>query len=89
MLQFVEHANVLLFLGAVFARTQKKYGPRGYRYVLLEAGHAAQNVCLAAAEGGLGSLCIGGYLDGKLNAMLGLEDGKAGVVYVVGIGYPA
>ena len=88
MLPFVEHANALLFLAAVFARTQKKYGPRGYRYVLLEAGHAAQNLCLAAAESGLGSLCIGGYLDGELNAMLGLEEGKAGVVYAVGAGYP-
>lgn len=87
MLQFVEHANVLLFLGAVFGRTQKKYGPRGYRYVLLEAGHAAQNICLAAVECGLASLCIGGYLDGKVNAMLGLEDHKAGVVYVLGVGY--
>ncbi len=88
MLPFVEQANLLLFLAAIFGRTQKKYGPRGYRYVLLEAGHAAQNICLAAGEGGLGSLCIGGYLDGELNAMLGLEEGKRGVVYVVGVGYP-
>src|SRR5262245_22869669 len=54
---FVEDCNALVFLSAVFTRTQKKYGPRGYRYILLEAGHSAQNLCLAATEQNLGSLC--------------------------------
>ena len=86
---FFEDANVVLFLAAVFARTQRKYGPRGYRYILLEAGHAAQNICLAATEKGLGSLCIGGYLDGKLNRMLSLDPAKEGVVYAVAVGFPS
>jgi SagB-type dehydrogenase family enzyme len=86
---FFEDANVVLFVAAVFARTQRKYGPRGYRYILLEAGHAAQNICLAATGKGLGSLCIGGYLDGKLNRMLGLDAAKEGVVYAVAAGFPA
>ncbi len=86
---FILDANVVLFLSAIFLRTQRKYGPRGYRYILLEAGHSAENVCLAATEAGLGSLCIGGYLDRKLNGMLKLDATKAGVVYVVGVGYPS
>jgi SagB-type dehydrogenase family enzyme len=85
---FIEDANVMLFLVAVFERTQRKYGPRGYRYILLEAGHAAQNVCLAATESALASLCIGGYLDTKLNTLLQLQDSKEGVVYALGVGYP-
>ena len=86
---FVDDANVLLFLAAIFLRTQRKYGPRGYRYILLEAGHAAQNLCLMAVQAGLASLCIGGYLDSKLNRLLGLDEVKAGVVYTLATGLPS
>ena len=89
MFQAIEHANAIVFLTAVFNRTQKKYGPRGYRYVLLEAGHVAQNLCLLAVEQGLGSLCMGGYADGELNRVLGLTPLQEGVVYSVAIGWPA
>lgn len=86
---FVREANAVLFIAAIFLRTQHKYGPRGYRYILLEAGHAAQNICLAATEAGLASLCIGGYWDRKVNPLLKLEPTRAGVVYVLGVGYPS
>ena len=85
---FVQDANMLVFIGAAFDRTQKKYGPRGYRYVLLEAGHAAQNLCLLATHEGLGSLCIGGFFDARLNRFLGLDGRHEAVVYCVAIGYP-
>ena len=41
--------------------SQDKYGPRGYRYMLLEAGHAAQTLCLSATELGCATLCLGGF----------------------------
>lgn len=84
---FVRDANVVVFIAAVFGRTQKKYGPRGYRYILLEAGHVAQNLCLSATERGLGSLCMGGFMDSKLNRFLGLDGVREAAVYGVGIGY--
>ena len=41
-----------ILIGSVFFRSVFKYGERGYRFVLLEAGHVAQNAVLAArAEG--------------------------------------
>jgi SagB-type dehydrogenase family enzyme len=86
---FIQDANVLFFLVGVFARTQRKYGPRGYRFILLEAGHSAQNICLAATQTGLASLCIGGYLDSKLNRILQLDPVEEGVVYAVAAGYAA
>jgi SagB-type dehydrogenase family enzyme len=84
---FVTQANLLLALVARFARTQKKYGPRGYRYILLEAGHAVENVCLRAAELGLATLCIGGFVDTDVNRLLSLSPAEAGVVYMVAAGY--
>jgi SagB-type dehydrogenase family enzyme len=86
---FVCNANLIVCLGAVFPRIQKKYGPRGYRYLLLEAGHAAQNLCLAAAERDLASLCMGGFFDSRLNRLLGLDPRCEGAVYTVAVGLPA
>ena len=86
---FVSGANVILMFSAVFERTQKKYGPRGYRYILLEAGHAVQNVCLLATELHLSTLCIGGFHDSRLNSYLGLDGKTEGLVYLVAVGHRA
>lgn len=86
---YVDSAGVVFFLTAVFARTQAKYGPRGYRHLLLEAGHVGQSLCLLAAEAGLASLCIGGFPDSRLNAFLGADGLREAAVYAVGVGYPA
>jgi SagB-type dehydrogenase family enzyme len=88
MYNAVKDANVIMFLAAVFQRTQKKYGPRGYRYIFLEAGHIVQNVCLLAAEANLSTLCMGGYSDGEVNLLLGLSPRDEGVVYSVAVGWP-
>jgi len=85
----VADACAVLILTAVFQRTLTKYGARGYRYVLLEAGHAAQNTCLIATELGLGSVCLGGFFDARLNRFLGLDGITEAVVYGVAVGYPA
>jgi SagB-type dehydrogenase family enzyme len=87
MAPLIRGANLILFLSAVFARSQNKYGPRGYRYIMLEAGHAAQNICLSAVEQGLGSLCMGGFLDGRLNTFLGLDSINEAVIYSIAVGY--
>lgn len=86
---FLENANALVFFSAVFDRTLHKYGPRGYRYILLEAGHAAQNLCLLAEERGLATLCVGGFGDAAANRFLELDPRTEGAVYCVGVGHPA
>ena len=85
---FVENANLAILLVGVLDRTCMKYGPRGYRYMLLEAGHVAQNICLLATEKGLGSLCIGGFNDARLNRRLGYDGMTKAVMYCVAVGTP-
>ncbi|WP_299726518.1 SagB/ThcOx family dehydrogenase [uncultured Tateyamaria sp.] len=85
---FVAKANALVCLAARFEHCQSKYGPRGYRYMLLEAGHAAQNICLTSVDLALGSLVMGGYVDSALLRELKLDPLKAGVLYSVAIGHP-
>ena len=86
---FVHGANAVVAFVATFARTQDKYGPRGYRYILLEAGHCAQSLCLRATELEVATLCIGGFADGEVNRVLALDPREAGVVYMVAAGYAA
>jgi SagB-type dehydrogenase family enzyme len=82
----LENANVLVFMTAVFERTLHKYGNRGYRYILLEAGHAAQNLCLLATERGLATLCVGAFIDNAVNAFLELDPRTELPLYCVGVG---
>lgn len=79
-------AGAAFVFTAAFERTRAKYGPRGYRFVLQESGHAAQNLQLVASALGLGSVPWGGYRDGPLNEYLGVDGVTEAVVYAVFVG---
>jgi SagB-type dehydrogenase family enzyme len=66
-----------------------KYGQRGYRYVWLDAGHLAQNLCLTATAENLGAVTVGAFFDAELNILLDLPAGEEDAVYIVCIGQPA
>lgn len=46
-------SDIRFFITGIFARSAWKYGERAYRYVLLDAGHMAENVQLAASAVGM------------------------------------
>lgn len=54
-------------------RTLGKYGQRGYRYALIDAGAAGENLYLAAEALGLGTVAIGAFGDEALVHLLGLD----------------
>jgi SagB-type dehydrogenase family enzyme len=74
-------AAATVLVTGVFYRSTFKYGDRGYRFVLLEAGHLVQNACLAAAALGLGATPIGGYVDRDADRWLGLDGLSESTVY--------
>jgi SagB-type dehydrogenase family enzyme len=82
-------AAATMFLSAVFFRSVFKYGDRGYRFVLLEAGHAAQNLLLSAEDTEIGAVPIGGFLDRSLDRYLGLDGINESVVYAIHLGSKA
>lgn len=84
--ELVEHASAVVFLAATFWRTRFKYGLRGYRFALLEAGHAAQNLVLAAAACGVNALPLGGFYDAVVDDLLGLDGVDQSVLYGVVLG---
>ena len=83
---WINRSGILLFISAVFPRTQAKYGVRGYRHILTEVGHLTQNLYLVATSLKLGCCSIGGYLDDKLNELLDLDGLEESIIGITAIG---
>jgi SagB-type dehydrogenase family enzyme len=84
--ELVDHAAALLVLTAMFWRSRFKYGPRGYRFALIEAGHVMQNAVLAAAALGIAARPLGGYYDRLLDALVGADSLDEASVYSLLLG---
>jgi len=81
----VKHGAVDIVLTSVNHRTTRKYGDRGIKYVLIEIGHAAQNICLQAIAMELGSVMIGAFHDEEVSSLLKLPKEEA-PLYIIPIG---
>jgi SagB-type dehydrogenase family enzyme len=71
-LPLVEGGALLWILVGDGARITQKYGPRGYRFLLLEAGHLMQNLCLLSASLGLATVPLGGFFEAEIARALTL-----------------
>ena len=83
---FMSKANVIIFISALFQRSTFKYGDRGYRFTLLEAGHVAQNIDLVSSALGLASVNIGGYFDTEIDEFLDIDGLLHSTVYMIAVG---
>ncbi|HET7466624.1 MAG TPA: SagB/ThcOx family dehydrogenase [Candidatus Dormibacteraeota bacterium] len=82
-------APPLVFVIALIAeRTTAKYGERGGRFALIEAGQALQNLALRIEAEGLAGVELGGLLDDRVRALLKL-DRKAKIALGYACGHPA
>ena len=77
-------APLMIAITALFEKTKRRYGKRAFRYVYLEAGHVAQNICLQGISLGLDSVCIGAFSGRHIKRLLNLKELIP--VYVVLIG---
>jgi SagB-type dehydrogenase family enzyme len=85
---YVAEGAFVLIITGIFERSFWKYEDRGYRYMLFEAGHAAQNCNLSAAALGLGSVNLGGFFDADLISFLNLEAEEECPLYAIAVGQP-
>ncbi|MCX7635950.1 MAG: SagB/ThcOx family dehydrogenase [Syntrophales bacterium] len=83
----VRSAPAVFVIAAVYERTAKKYGSRAERYVLMEAGHAAQNLLLQATALGLGAVPVGAFHDEQVARVLDLPTPCA-PLYLLPVGRP-
>lgn len=83
---WVEDASCVFLMTAVFERNQMKYGERGYRYILIEAGHIGQNLYLAATALGIKCVGLGGTRDEALEKLLDIDGVQESIVYAIALG---
>ena len=79
-------AAFYVLITAVLDRSRIKYGERGYRFALIEAGHLGQNFYLVSNSLGLKCCAIGGFVDEAFNKLLDLEGQNEKVFYILAFG---
>lgn len=77
------NASFAIIITGVLNRTRIKYGDRGYRYILLEAGHLAQNIMLLSSFMHIKTCPIGGFIDDKVNTLLDISKQKEQALYLI------
>jgi SagB-type dehydrogenase family enzyme len=84
--EWIRKAAGIIVMTAVFDRTLNKYGERGYRYILQEAGHVGQNIYLVSQALGLQCCGLGSAQDTGIERVLDIDGEKESVVYALSIG---
>ncbi len=77
----------LVNICGVLPRTCFKYGELGYRLMLIEAGHVAQNILLVAQALQLSCLPSCGFYDDLLHSFLGIDGFNEVCLYQIWIGH--
>jgi len=84
--KFMAQAAAVFLWTGVFRRAMSKYGDRGMRYILLDAGHICQNLLLAAEAVGCGGCPIGAFYDNELNHLLQIDGEEESILYAASVG---
>ena len=84
--QFVMRCGVAFLWVAVPYRMTWRYGERGYRELHKDAGHACQNLYLAAQAVGCGACAIAAYDDDAMNQILGIDGVEQFLIYLATVG---
>lgn len=85
---FIAQAPMSLVYSAVYSRTTGKYGKRGKeRYVCMDLGHSAQNVCLQVVAMNMGTCPVGAFDDMMVRNVVMLPNDEE-PLYIMPIGYP-
>ena len=84
--ELVRSAAITFLWIAVPDRILWKFGPRGWRYLFIEAGHLCQNLYLVATALKCGACAIGSYRDDEMNCALGIDGVEQFCIYMASVG---
>jgi len=87
--RFMAQAGAVFCWSAVLRRNFCKYGHRGFRYVLMDAGHICQNLLLAAEALELSACPVAAIFDEELNELFQLDGHEESVIYCAAAGQSA
>jgi len=79
-------AAMQVALTCSIGRLMEKYGSRGYRLGLLDAGHVSQTLYLVSAALGLNVCACAGFIDDEMDRAIGLDGITHATLLMVGIG---
>ena len=82
----IANAAVTFIWVAVVERMVWRFGERGYRYLLLDAGHICQNLYLAGQNVNCGTCAIAAFDDDAVNRFLNLDGEELFVAYAATVG---
>lgn len=80
-------APVILVIAAEYRRITGKYGTRGERYAMIEAGHIGQNIFLQSRALGLAAGIVGAFADTEVKRVLHIDEAIAPLL-IMPVGYP-
>ena len=83
----VEQAPAVFIIAADVRRTERRYGARAKRYVLMEVGHAGQNILLQAVALDFGAVPIGAFDDNTVARVMQLPNTQH-PYYIIPVGLP-
>jgi SagB-type dehydrogenase family enzyme len=72
----VREAPATIIFTGISSRITVKYGQRGIQYMMMEAGHAAQNVCLQAVTRQIGVVPVGAFKENQVRQILQLDNSE-------------
>jgi SagB-type dehydrogenase family enzyme len=83
---WMAQAPVNFIITAEYDRITGKYGQRGVRYAMIEAGHIAQNIFLQAQAMGLDAGIVGAFVDEDVVSVLKIPASHAPLI-IMPVGY--
>ena len=84
--KFMAQSAVTFLWTAIFRRSMSKYGNRGLRYILLDAGHICQNSLIAAEATGCGGCPVAAFYDDEVNDLLKINGDDETIIYAASLG---
>jgi SagB-type dehydrogenase family enzyme len=79
--------SAAFLITGILKRSSIKYGERAYRFMMLEAGHVGQNICLTSFSLNLGCLMLGGFYDDDVDRILGIDGVSETTLYASAVGH--
>ena len=70
---WMSYAPITFVITAEYSRIMGKYGQRGVRYAMIEAGHIGQNIFLQSQAMGLEAGIVGAFEDQKVIQVMGIK----------------
>ncbi|MBF5059002.1 SagB/ThcOx family dehydrogenase [Candidatus Neptunochlamydia vexilliferae] len=84
--EIADGASLIFFIAASFKKSTFKYNERGYRFILMEAGHLMQNINLTATALGLELALLGGFFDREIDDRLHFDGINQSTIYIGAVG---